>query len=69
VQTFTVQLPGLEQRLILRGRELLEFHAAGSRTSILEADAELFHVIAERFGLVLTAAEMARLSTKLAKSC
>jgi len=64
VQTFTVQLPGLDVRAIVRGRELSLAHADATHTTGLSNE-ELFAELDTRFGLPLSPGLCRELSEKL----
>jgi N-hydroxyarylamine O-acetyltransferase len=52
VQAITVQWPGFDRQLVLRGRELTEFRPDGQTVRLIEGDDELLDVLAAQFGLV-----------------
>jgi N-hydroxyarylamine O-acetyltransferase len=57
----TVQLPGEEVQTVLQGRALREFWADGVVETTID-DADLGHILADRFGLVLPDEDLATLA-------
>ena len=68
VQTFTVQLPGLEERTILRGRDLIVANQTGEQTARIDGSGELLDYLKTRFGISLSDADRAQLSRKLQRT-
>lgn len=54
VQTLTVQLPGPQQRMILRNRDLIEDRGEAVIERKIESDAEFVGVLQEYFGLEIS---------------
>ncbi len=55
VRTLTVQLPAPERRQILRDRELTTDTGSGMHSVVIGDDGEMLEVLAQKFGLVLSA--------------